>query len=114
MSSEAWRKANPHKPKEYKAKFYKANRNRVIAESRAYRVRINEEITAYKLAIGCFYCDEREPVCLDFHHREEDSKDFTIAMAFKYGYSRDRIYAEIRKCDLVCSNCHRKIHAGVV
>ena len=49
---------------------------------------------------------------LDFHHNDPDEKDFGI------GYQRrtkfdEKIMAELDKCSLLCSNCHREKHAGV-
>lgn len=60
---------------------------------------------------GCSFCPETEHACLDFHHKDPSQKDFEIAGAVRtWGY----IENEIKKCILVCSNCHRKIHAGLI
>jgi hypothetical protein len=41
----------------------------------------------------------------DFDHRDPKCKSFTIGSAA--GYSKEILYQEMLKCDLVCSNCHR-------
>jgi hypothetical protein len=47
---------------------------------------------------------------LDFHHIMPDEKDFTIGdRDFKL---KDCI-EETKKCILICTNCHREIHAGL-
>lgn len=48
----------------------------------------------------------------DFHHTNPDEKDFNIA-AYLRNYSKipDRIYKEVEKCILLCSNCHRLEHS---
>lgn len=47
-----------------------------------------------------------DPVCMDFDHRGEEAKLFTISrMALSIGL--DKLRAEVAKCDLVCANCHR-------
>jgi hypothetical protein len=46
---------------------------------------------------------------LDFHHVGDD-KDFNIAQALPR-WKWSRIVAELKKCTLVCANCHREIHS---
>lgn len=50
---------------------------------------------------------------LGFHHLDPTKKDFAISSR---GHSRSwqRVEAELRKCVLVCSNCHHEIHAGLL
>lgn len=48
---------------------------------------------------------------MDFHHLED--KDGTIARMVLSG-SKSKIEAEIAKCVLICSNCHRIRHHGLV
>lgn len=45
---------------------------------------------------------------LEFHHEDPETKDFTISASMSWA----RIEAELAKTILVCSNCHREIHAG--
>lgn len=49
---------------------------------------------------------------LEFHHLDKDSKDFGLSMS---GLTRswDKTKKELDKCILVCSNCHKEIHAGI-
>ena len=50
---------------------------------------------------------------LDFHHLDEKSKKFDLSTK---GLTRSwvRTKDEVDKCMLVCANCHREIHAGLV
>lgn len=48
-------------------------------------------------------------VALEFHHRDASTKSFSIGTA---SVSRERLWAEAAKCDLVCANCHRTRHAA--
>jgi len=46
------------------------------------------------------------PAVYDFHHRDPKEKDVGISQAKSWA----AIEKELEKCDLVCSNCHRKLH----
>ena len=61
--------------------------------------------------VGCGYnkCNN----ALDFHHLGQDKKEFSIAHARLTSFN-ENIKRELDKCILVCSNCHREIHAGVL
>jgi hypothetical protein len=61
----------------------------------------------YKLSVGCDDCGYREHhAALDFDHRPGESKLFPI---MRDGITRswETLWAEVAKCDVVCSNCHR-------
>lgn len=47
---------------------------------------------------------------LDFHHINPTEKDFTIG---NRDYKLKECVEETKKCVLLCSNCHREIHAGL-
>lgn len=59
----------------------------------------------------CMRCGySRCTAALDFHHKDPNLKDFGISddnMKLK-----DAI-EEAKKCVLICSNCHRELHAGL-
>jgi len=56
----------------------------------------------------CVDCGGMFPaVCMDFHHAR-GVKTFRIADKLR---SKEAILAELEKCDLLCSNCHRIRHA---
>lgn len=48
---------------------------------------------------------------LEFHHRDPDLKLFGLG---KITRKWDDVVAEAAKCDLLCANCHRELHACVV
>jgi hypothetical protein len=62
------------------------------------------------LKIACRICGETDVACLDFHHRLGTQKDGTIA-ALMRNRSMAVLQAELAKCELLCSNCHRKLHS---
>ena len=60
---------------------------------------------------GCVCCGEKEFICLDFHHTAGDKELIVSALV---NCSEARIRAEIAKCVILCANCHRKVHAGLL
>ena len=50
---------------------------------------------------------------LDFHHLDPAQKDFAISNSNIYK-NLDKLKKELDKCILVCANCHREIHGGLV
>ena len=82
------------------------------AKSRYGKTLLGKEVilTNIKTSRGCVNCNEAYPACLEFHHKDPDSKVGQI----KYIKNYPQIVKEIEKCILVCSNCHRKIHGGLV
>lgn len=62
----------------------------------------------------CKICGYNKYVgALDFHHLDGNSKKFDLST---HGLTRSwaRTKAEVDKCILVCANCYREIHAGLV
>lgn len=47
---------------------------------------------------------------LDFHHKDPSQKDFTIG---NRDFRLEQCIEEAKKCVLLCSNCHRELHAGL-
>ena len=69
----------------------------------------------YKQLAGgkCTICNYNR--CLDalqFHHTDPATKLFTITDAIwgKGGYTEEEILNEIKKCILICANCHAEHH----
>lgn len=57
----------------------------------------------------CIQCGYSKYIgALQFHHRNPDEKEFTIAHCKLYSF--DKIKSELDKCDLLCANCHAEIH----
>lgn len=62
----------------------------------------------------CVICGyDRCKNALEFHHIDPSTKDFGIG---EKGYTRswEKNKNELDKCILVCSNCHREIHSGII
>lgn len=95
--------------KEYQDRSKNRSEPRVIGLAYKEKRAILDE---YKISRGCYFCDERTAVCLDFHHLVEQEKSFTISKHFHRPV--EELLQEAEKCEIVCANCHRKLHAGLI
>lgn len=60
----------------------------------------------------CVLCGfDKFPEALEFHHIDPSTKEFVLSGSY-LSRALSTQYAELRKCVMVCSNCHRGIHAG--
>ena len=91
--------------------YNEANKVKIAAKKKEYRDKRNLMLFEYKGG-ACQHCKVCEPDQLeiyDYHHTEPTTKLYSI------GYilvgSLERLMAEVDKCLLLCSNCHRKEHA---
>lgn len=87
---------------------YLDNKSLYIERTKQRVKDLREWLVAYKSILKCTRCDESHPACIEFHHIKD--KDLEICDAITHGWSKERILAEIAKCEVICSNCHRKHH----
>lgn len=110
--------SDKNKQLEYKKKWNKEYylKNRQSEKERIYKRRrkIFEWFMEYKSTLSCKQCGESTSVCLDFHHIGKEEKDIDLGYAKKWGWGIKRIKKEIDKCIVLCSNCHRKVHVGMI
>lgn len=100
---------NKEDSREYQKKWYKNNKKKRIKQIRDYQDREHEKFIEYKSGLKCSLCGYNKCIsALDFHHKNKDTKDFSISAMRKR--SMKRIMEEIKKCILVCKNCHAEIH----
>ena len=108
-----WNTENPEKVKELKRAWYERNKQDSLDKLKIRKQEIRQWLRSLKEGQKCLYCTESHPACLDYHHRDATEKKFNISDSPTRGYSKETILLEIAKCDLVCSNCHRKLHDDV-
>lgn len=93
--------------------FYHKNpepyRDRAKKSKRKMADHLNAFMLKLKKESGCILCQEKEIACLDFHHV---IKGTPVTRSANHSYIR--FEKELNKCVIVCCNCHRKIHAGLL
>jgi|SRR3712207_5953769 len=112
----------PHKDLEERRRYgneYRNRRYREDSEFRASRLKDRADrrrnlvqwFAEYKSTLFCVRCGENHPACLEFHHLEgKTGKWDEVSDMVRRLLSKERILAEIAKCEVLCANCHRKEH----
>lgn len=72
--------------------------------------RRNQKILSVNYKGGkCEICGYNKCIeALEFHHKDPSKKDMNISNTGTV--FSDKVKAELDKCILVCSNCHRELH----
>ena len=114
-SNYEWR--NSIHGKEVIAKYEEARKPHILARKRTYnntiawpkwkRVREQNKYILWEFLAthACVDCGEDDPMVLDFDHVRGE-KAFPISRACRY--TRQAVLDEIAKCEIRCSNCHRR------
>ena len=103
-------KKTKEEQREYARKHYQANKEAYRLRDQQRKQRSRDWVQSYKEEHGCNRCGENHVACLHFHHRDSKLKDSSIATMVSNRACIDALKREIAKCELVCANCHAKIH----
>ena len=72
------------------------------------RLRADEKrnvLSEYKIRVGCADCGYNDnPAALEFDHLPGKEKTRTVASLVYHSW--EKIWSEVAKCEVVCSNCH--------
>lgn len=63
-----------------------------------------------KSQLACAKCGDTRGYVLDFHHINPEEKENTIARMTSNNYELNKVYDEMKKCIVLCANCHREFH----
>ena len=102
--------------KEYAKKHYQKNKALYQARDKARRDKLRRFIFRYKNlpTTKCVECGESRWECLDFHHTDPAIKTDTVHQMIRDRRCIKTVKSEIRKCQVLCANCHRVTHKGNV
>ena len=91
-------------PQEIKVRYHR--RDNITKKKLRNRRKII--INRYKLLKGCQLCGYKKHFsALEFDHTDRSSKIKAVSMLIKGNNSWKMVKEEIKKCMLLCSNCHR-------
>ncbi len=98
--------------KEVRKEFYERNKDKVKKKC-SIQNKKNRDINTqhcwqYLKTHPCVDCGESDPIVLEFDHRDDVNKIDTISSLMHGGYKLEKVIKEIEKCDVRCSNCHKR------
>lgn len=74
------------------------------------RIESKRFVDTYKIRYGCMRCGFRDAAeSLDFHHLNPSEKVGNVSEMVGNGLPLELIFDEIRKCIILCANCHRTV-----
>lgn len=86
---------------------YENNRETIIRQVQDWKEDYRKWFRSLKKNKPCSDCGMMYPhYVMDWDHL--DDKEFDISWAVSHNWSRARVLREIKKCELVCANCHRE------
>lgn len=103
--------ANIEKIRKSRREWYYRNKGKQRVYKNKRDLEIRDWFKDLKSSLKCNRCSEQDVCTLDFHHIDPAKKDRAVGQTFANGWSKERILKEIEKCEVLCSNCHRKEHA---
>ena len=106
---------DPEKNREYQREWARRNKGRFKERIKQYNkkaMRKNLEwIRQIKKNSTCEMCGESRWYCLEFHHKAGKEERYeAISRMVRRRRSRAVIEEELKKCVILCANCHREFH----
>ena len=96
----------------YQANHYLAYRDTYLVRAKLRHHRVRSEYRANMLQYlsdkQCCICGENDVRVLEFDHIDPKAKSFSISQAVKLGRSWSEVIEELKKCRVLCANCHKR------
>lgn len=99
-----------HRKLTYK-EHYRKYQVEYLKRGKIRRAKLREEFRTNMLAFlaekSCVKCGENDIRVLEFDHIHDSQKDFSISQAVRIGKTWSQVSDEIKKCQILCANCHK-------
>lgn len=100
---------NKERASEVAKAYYIRNRASIIANAKVQKVSSKAAWREFITTLKCAACGQNHPATFDFHHVIRDKgnrKIHDLVRNHAFRMARE----EIKKCVVLCSNCHRILH----
>ena len=94
---------------EYSRKHYEKNRTQIGVKTKENKAREKAKWYTFKSTLKCANCGFSHIASMDFHHEDPSTKDGNVHEFVSNGQFA-KAYEEIKKCIVLCANCHRIHH----
>lgn len=89
-------------------KYYEDNKSEILKRNSLY---LRKKRLSFIKGKTCVACGESCAIVLVWHHRDPNEKTMNVSAAIRRGgIPTATIQHEIEKCDVLCANCHMRIH----
>ena len=89
-------------------KYKEEYRHRAKVRRESLKTIYRSNMLAFLANERCALCGESDIRVLEFDHLDPLAKEFTISQAVRLNRSWDEVLREIKKCRILCANCHKK------
>lgn len=100
---------DPEKRRQSQRDHYYRNKEQYLKRNRERKKRLKKEWLEFKKSLSCEMCGEDHISTFDFHHIEKHPDNRAVNRLVS-DYNFKEAYEEIKKCMVLCANCHRKHH----
>ena len=94
---------------EYSRKYYQSNKEKIKVLTKANKKVGRVKWSTFKNTLKCTQCGFKHPAALDFHHTNPAEKENLVSKLVSDGRYRAAM-KEVKKCIVLCANCHRVHH----
>lgn len=100
---------DPEKRRQSQRDHYYRNKEQYLKRNRERKRRLKKQWLEFKGSLSCEMCGESHISTFDFHHIEKHPDNRAVNRLVS-DYNFKEAYEEIKKCMVLCANCHRKHH----
>ena len=102
-------KVKKEKHKEYSRKHYLKTLEETKAKTKETKTKLKAEWYLFKSTLKCAHCGFKHIAAMDFHHEDPSTKLGNVHEFISNGQFA-KAYEEVKKCIVLCANCHRIHH----
>lgn len=90
---------------------YCSDCSHIDVDEHGRQARNRRRVQQVKENVGCANCSEEHSQVLEFHHLDEEKVDDISNMLNR---PWEEVKQEMKKCMLLCRNCHAKVHNDII